>query len=68
MSESCADVLISLCWGCISTWSCAATAACGNASREEGNSQVILKWIQELRGFVLTADSVHMILYGINKI
>lgn len=35
----------------ISAWRCAATAACGNASREEGNSQLILKWIQELSGF-----------------
>lgn len=36
--------------------------------REEGTSQVILKRIQELRGFMLRADSVHMILYRINKI
>lgn len=39
-----------------------------NASREEGNTQITLKWIQELRGFLLRADSEHMIPYGINKI
>lgn len=60
MLEPCADVVLPGMYFSLEL--------CGNASRQEGISQVILKWIQALRGFTLRAHSVHMILYGINKI